>query len=68
MRVVYISDYTGFRHGQGSESHTNLLPEPFNRETLLSRIHDVLTLGVHHAYPVGIPTERVCPLFSGNAC
>lgn len=44
MRVVYMSGYTGFRHGQGPESHDNLLPKPFNRETLLRKLHDAVTL------------------------
>lgn len=44
MRVVYMSGYTGFRQGQGPESHTSLLPKPFNRETLLRKLHDVLKL------------------------
>jgi YesN/AraC family two-component response regulator len=47
MRVVYMSGYTGFRHGQGPEAHTNLLPKPFNRETLLRKLHDALTLDGH---------------------
>jgi CheY-like chemotaxis protein len=44
MRVVYMSGYTGFRHGQAPGPHANLLPKPFNRETLLRKLHDALTL------------------------
>ena len=44
MRVVYMSGYTGFRYGHGPESHANLLPKPFNRETLLRKLRDALTL------------------------
>jgi YesN/AraC family two-component response regulator len=47
MRVVYMSGYTGFRHGQGPEAHTNLLPKPFNRETLLRKLQDALALDEH---------------------
>lgn len=44
MKVVYMSGYTGFRHGQGPESNAILLAKPFKRETLLRKLHDALTL------------------------
>lgn len=44
MKVVYMSGYTGFRHGQGPESSAILLPKPFKRETLLRKLRDALTL------------------------
>jgi PAS domain S-box-containing protein len=44
MKVVYMSGYTGFRHGQGPGADAILLPKPFNRETLLRKLHEALTL------------------------
>jgi two-component system cell cycle sensor histidine kinase/response regulator CckA len=44
MKVVYMSGYTGFRHGQGPEANAILLPKPFKRETLLRKLHDALRL------------------------
>jgi PAS domain S-box-containing protein len=43
MKVVYMSGYTGFRHGQGPESQAVLLQKPFTRETLLRKLRDALT-------------------------
>jgi PAS domain S-box-containing protein len=43
MKVVYTSGYTGFSHSALVDSELIFLPKPFTKESLLSKLHEVLT-------------------------
>ena len=42
-RVVYMSGYTGFTHPEFFDSGATVLIKPVLRETLLRKVHEVLT-------------------------
>ena len=44
MRVVFMSGYTGFTHSGLIDSELILLPKPFTKDTLLRKLHEVLSL------------------------
>jgi PAS domain S-box-containing protein len=44
LRVVFMSGYTGFTHSGLIDSELILLPKPFNKDTLLNKLHEVLAL------------------------
>jgi PAS domain S-box-containing protein len=44
MAVLYMSGYTGFTHPEILDSEAIILPKPFTRDALLTKIHDVLAL------------------------
>ena len=43
MKVVYTSGYTGFSHSALVDSDLVFIPKPFTKESLLSKLQEVLT-------------------------
>jgi YesN/AraC family two-component response regulator len=46
MKVVYMSGYTGFTHPDLFDSDATVLFKPVPRDTLLRKVHEVLTADV----------------------
>ena len=41
-RIIYMSGYSGFTHGDLLDSEANFLSKPFSRDTLFRKLHEVL--------------------------
>jgi two-component system, cell cycle sensor histidine kinase and response regulator CckA len=44
MKIIYMSGYSGFSHGEPAESEDILLSKPLMRDALLRKLHEVLRL------------------------
>jgi PAS domain S-box-containing protein len=44
IKVVFMSGYTGFTHSALIDSELVLLPKPFTRDNLLTKLHEVLDM------------------------
>jgi two-component system cell cycle sensor histidine kinase/response regulator CckA len=44
LRVIFMSGYTDFTHSGLIDSELILLPKPFTKDTLLSKLREVLAL------------------------